>query len=1260
MLWKKTNPRPAVQAIEKPTRRELLTLQILIVLGIAAMVVFLRVLFQPDIAGSRFLFILLLVSCVFGCLKVLHEWYHYFFITVPDTPPNTQAYTVDIFTTFCAGEPYEMIVETLTAIQKISYPHQTYLCDEANDPYLIEVCKQLGVNHVTRTLKINAKAGNINNALRTSHGDLCVILDPDHVPQPNFLDPIISHFNDPKIGFVQIVQAYKNENESLIAKGAAQQTYQFYGPIMMTMNKYGTVLAIGANCTFRRKALDSIGGHSAGLAEDMNTAMHLHAKGWKSVYVPQVLALGLVPSTLSAYYKQQLKWARGVFELLVTTYVSNFRKFTLLQKIHYGTIPLYYLSGIIFLINFLIPIFSLVSGTVPINLGLQTFALAALPYLVLVILIRHYVQKWVTKDEERGFHVVGGLIAIGTWWIFILGFVYTILRKKVPYVPTPKDANEADNWPLHIPNIAMLFLTIGAVVYGLYQDFNPYLLFMAGLAAINCLILLFNIAAGRQLAFRKYKNQRRGIDKTIQIIGASKKKFWLLRRRLYAVIRSYPVIIISIMLCGGSFYLYQKNKAVNMFAPRYKKPSFMLNGIFAPTSDNGQSNLAFVEQLSATRHQAFNIISLYVPWGDGNSSEVPMQRLDSIYSLQGLPMITWEPWQNLFIKRQALPDQNVFQHIISGDYDTYITAFADSLKNVKHPVFLRFAHEPDNPFYPWSASGNNSATDFKKAWIYLHNSFKKREANNVIWVWNIWKPESTADYFPGKKYVDWASVNILNYGKFASSGQSFSFEQLYRPFRKHPVFRSTIPVMIAEMGSLDSGDARINWTNQAIADMQHHFPEVKAFVLFQSGSDHNIPEGSDFSKTLDWRQPIAKLDLEKTGHYKLSLPVATAVPQNNKALPIRHHLFSGMKGVNYNRTLSWANNYNPVFKRDIIKDFAEIKKMGANTIKISPSGIYNRNLFTAAKANGFNIIYSFWTPDEIDFIKDRDAADQLSKEIIGDVKRLKSNPNIIGWNIGNSPYIAFEERFDKPFLLYQQAAYLSWLSQLISQIKSLDAQRPVSCDLPVNDDLLSIAPLFFTEVPQLDYLGLICDARSPVAAVHQLQVPFYFSKIDPQLYLQNADAFKTTGAFMADWQNQHQWNYLTFDGLKDFNGNAKNELAGLAARWGHIPSSQHPLPRVKILQPAAVAFSGETLKYNALIFKDTWQLAKNINSGLAFEWFLVKNDSYGNPLSMAPAGSGPEISIKIPSNAKRYSLYLQGTRAGRATTWKTGLGMPLK
>jgi cellulose synthase (UDP-forming) len=148
---------------------------------------------------------------------------------------------VDVFTTACPGEPEEMIIRTLRAICAITYPHRSYLCDEGDSPKLNQVCKALDVIHITRTEKINAKAGNINNALAKSDGEICVILDPDHVPRPDLLDRVLGYFEDGKVGFLQTVQGYHNQSESLIARGAAEQTYMFYGPMMTGMNRWGIV-----------------------------------------------------------------------------------------------------------------------------------------------------------------------------------------------------------------------------------------------------------------------------------------------------------------------------------------------------------------------------------------------------------------------------------------------------------------------------------------------------------------------------------------------------------------------------------------------------------------------------------------------------------------------------------------------------------------------------------------------------------------------------------------------------------------------------------------------------------------------------------------------------------------------------------------------------------------------------------------------------------------------------------------------------------
>jgi cellulose synthase/poly-beta-1,6-N-acetylglucosamine synthase-like glycosyltransferase len=544
--------------IKPPSKKQLLNLRLMIVIGLACMFFFMYSLLHESVIGYKPLYWLLIVTFVYTFFKVIYEWYHYWSISVPATPPVTKQYTVDIFTTFCAGEPYEMILETLTAIQNITYPHQTYLCDEADDPYLKSVCEQLGVHHVTRIKKVNAKAGNINNALAQSSGELCLVLDPDHVPFPEFLDPIVAHFDDPEIGYVQVVQAYYNQRIGWIAKGAAQQTYHFYGPMMMCMNSYGTAQAIGANCTFRRTALESIGGHAAGLAEDMHTAMQLHAKQWKSVYVPQVLARGLVPATLSAYYKQQIKWSRGVFELLVTSYVKLFTKFTWRQKIHYGLLPLFYLSGFIFLINFSIPILSLFMDVYPLKMDFSEFLVISIPFITSVVLIRHFVQEWVMEDNERGFHLVGGLLLIGTWWIFILGFVYTIIRKNVPYIPTPKDVKDEKNLKNNLPNIAVLVVSLVAIAYGLYTDWSPFTFFMSAIALLNCMFMVFMLMASSELKLQMYLGNHSTMFNIASNVKTGKKYFWLLRRKIYTGVRKVSMILTVLVICI-SVYVSSKN-----------------------------------------------------------------------------------------------------------------------------------------------------------------------------------------------------------------------------------------------------------------------------------------------------------------------------------------------------------------------------------------------------------------------------------------------------------------------------------------------------------------------------------------------------------------------------------------------------------------------------------------------------------------------------------------------------------------------------
>ncbi|UOQ77694.1 glycosyltransferase [Hymenobacter sp. 5516J-16] len=466
--------------------------------GVFSLLYFLVWFISSKPIGYAPLFWLLSVSLGFKLLRMLHEWYHYVSVSEPVAPASpAPAYTVDVLTTFCPGEPYAMMDQTLRAMQAITYPHTSYLCDEADDPYLRQLCQQLGIVHVTRRHKVDAKAGNINHALQQATGQLCVVLDPDHVPAPDFLDQVVPYFACPTVGYVQVVQAYGNQDESLVARGAAEQTYHFYGPLMMGMHAYNTAQAIGANCTFRRAALDSIGGHAAGLTEDMHTALRLHAQGWQSVYVPRILSRGLVPSTLGAFYAQQLKWARGAFELLLTVYPRLFRRLSGRQKLHYATLPLYFLSGLVTLIDIAVPIASLFLSVYPWHIALDAFFLHLAPLLGIGLLIRYKAQQWLREPQEAGLHLAGGILRVGTWWVYLLGFVYTLLRVRVPYIPTPKEGHGRNELKICLPNLLTIVLCAVAVKYAGRVDWSPYSRLMAFLATTNAAILFAAVGMGQ-------------------------------------------------------------------------------------------------------------------------------------------------------------------------------------------------------------------------------------------------------------------------------------------------------------------------------------------------------------------------------------------------------------------------------------------------------------------------------------------------------------------------------------------------------------------------------------------------------------------------------------------------------------------------------------------------------------------------------------------------------------------------------------------
>jgi cellulose synthase (UDP-forming) len=431
----------------------------LLFLGVQSVARFAIWWFQLVHVNNLVLFILLSIATWYGIFRLMVGWYNAFHVEQPEDLPCLQGRGVAIFTTSSPGEPYEMFVRTLAAAREITYPHTTYLLDDTGDTRFPSLAAEMGAVHLELAGLPGAKAGKINAALAATTEEFILVLDPDHIPFPEFLDRVLGHFVNDNVGFVQVAQAYYNAGESFVARAAAEQTFSFYGPILQGMNGTGTAVAIGANCTFRRKALESIGGHGIGLAEDLVTSIRLHAAGWQSVYVPEVVSRGLVPADLDSFLKQQLKWSRGVHDVLFREYPRAFRRLTLHQKISYFMIGSYYLVGVTTLIYFSIPLLYLWFGRQPAAFLLSEYAESALPVGFFGTVIYLFMQRWLCdRERERGLHWRGTLMKIGAWSTYLKGLTLALFGIAVPYIPTAKERHRASFWKLAL----LPLLTIGA------------------------------------------------------------------------------------------------------------------------------------------------------------------------------------------------------------------------------------------------------------------------------------------------------------------------------------------------------------------------------------------------------------------------------------------------------------------------------------------------------------------------------------------------------------------------------------------------------------------------------------------------------------------------------------------------------------------------------------------------------------------------------------------------------------------------------
>lgn len=281
---------------------------------------------------------------------------------VPVVPePGTR---VAFLTTYVPGkEPLPMVRATLEAAVALRHDGtvDVWLLDEGNDPEARLLCAELGVRHFTRkdvpewnrpsgVHRARTKHGNYN-AWLAAHGDdydFFASVDTDHVPLPNYLERMLGYFRDPDVAFVVGPQVYGNYTKP-VTKFAESQQFLFHALIQRAGNRYGSAMFVGTNNAVRISAVKQIGGLVDSITEDMATGFELHrtrnpvtGRLWRSVYTPDVLAVGEGPECWTDFFTQQMRWSRGTYETGIRQYWRSPHRFSPGKLLNYSLMLVYY------------------------------------------------------------------------------------------------------------------------------------------------------------------------------------------------------------------------------------------------------------------------------------------------------------------------------------------------------------------------------------------------------------------------------------------------------------------------------------------------------------------------------------------------------------------------------------------------------------------------------------------------------------------------------------------------------------------------------------------------------------------------------------------------------------------------------------------------------------------------------------------------------------------------------------------------------
>ncbi len=375
------------------------------------------------------------------------------FVVAQPLPPrpsraklNDRTPAVDVFIPTYNEEP-ELLANTIAAAKGMDYPADkltVWLLDdgstlqkrnaekigEANaaeqrHAELQKLAADLGANYLTRDRNEHAKAGNLNNGLAHSTGELVAVFDADHAPARDFLKETIGHFDeDPRLFLVQTPHFFLNpdpvERNLRTFEKMPSENEMFYGVIQRGLDKWNASFFCGSAAVLRREALLETDGFSGiSITEDCETAVELHSRGWNSIYVDKPLIAGLQPATFASFIGQRSRWAQGMMQILRFRFPPMKRGLSIPQRLCYASSTLFWLFPFARTIFLIAPLFYLFFDLQIFTASGGEFLAYTLTYMIVNLMMQNYLYgefrwPWISELYEyiQTVHLLPAVVSV--------------------------------------------------------------------------------------------------------------------------------------------------------------------------------------------------------------------------------------------------------------------------------------------------------------------------------------------------------------------------------------------------------------------------------------------------------------------------------------------------------------------------------------------------------------------------------------------------------------------------------------------------------------------------------------------------------------------------------------------------------------------------------------------------------------------------------------------------------------------------------